>query len=128
MTAPLPVGPAGSDAGPIRFGLVGTGYWARIVHAPALASTPGVDLAAIWGRNPDATAALAAEFGATASQDFDAFLVGVDAVAFAVPPAVQAELAVRAAQAGRHLLLEKPIALTEETADALVAADRKSVV
>lgn len=122
MTAPLPVGPAGSDAGPIRFGLVGTGYWARIVHAPALASTPGVDLAAIWGRNPDATAALAAEFGATASQDFDAFLVGVDAVAFAVPPAVQAELAVRAAQAGRHLLLEKPIALTEETADALVAA------
>jgi predicted dehydrogenase len=39
-----------------------------------------------------------------------------------VPPAVQAELAVRAAEAGRHLLLEKPVALTDEAADALVRA------
>jgi predicted dehydrogenase len=121
-TAPRPVGPAESDAAPIRFGLVGTGYWARTVHAPALASTPGVELAATWGRNPAAAAALAADFGATASQDFDVFLGDVDAVAFAVPPAVQAELAVRAAEAGRHLLLEKPIALTDETADALTRA------
>jgi predicted dehydrogenase len=122
MTTPRPVGPARSDAAPIRFGLAGTGHWARIVHAPALASTPGVELAAIWGRNPDAAAALAADFGAAACRDFDSFLAGVDAVAFAVPPAVQAELAVRAAHAGRHLLLEKPIALTDESADALVRA------
>jgi predicted dehydrogenase len=122
MAASGPVGPVGSDAAPIRFGLVGTGYWARIVHAPALASTPGVELAAVWGRNRDAAAALAADFDATASHDFDAFLAGVDAVAFAVPPGVQAEFAVRAAAAGRHLLLEKPIALTEEAADALVRA------
>jgi predicted dehydrogenase len=122
MTRPGPDGPAGSDALPIRFGLAGTGHWARIVHAPALASTPGVELAAVWGRNPDSAAALAADFDATASQDFDAFLGGVDAVAFAVPPAVQAELAVRAADAGRHLLLEKPVALTDEAADALVRA------
>jgi predicted dehydrogenase len=43
-------------------------------------------------------------------------------VAFAVPPAVQADLAVRAADAGRHVLLEKPIALTDDAADALAAA------
>jgi predicted dehydrogenase len=122
MTATGPAGAGGSDAAPMRFGLAGTGHWARIVHAPALASTPGVKLTAIWGRNPAAAAALAADFGAQASQDFDAFLAGVDAVAFAVPPAVQAEFAVRAAEAGRHLLLEKPIALTDDAADALVRA------
>lgn len=122
MTTPGPAGPAGSDAAPLRFGLVGTGYWARIMHAPALASTPGVELAAVWGRNPDAADALAADFGATAPRDFDTFLADVDAVAFAVPPAVQAELAVRAAAAGRHLLLEKPIALSNDAADALAGA------
>ena len=122
MTAPRPVSPGGTDVAPIRVGLAGTGHWARIVHAPALASTPGVELAAIWGRNGDAAAALGADFNATACQDFDAFLARVDAVAFALPPAVQAELAVRAAEAGRHLLLEKPIALTDEAADALVRA------
>ena len=122
MTRSTGGAPAGSGAGPIRFGLAGTGYWARLVHAPALASTPGIELAAVWGRNPDAASALATDCGVTASPDFDTFLAGVDAVAFAVPPAVQAELAVRAAGAGRHLLLEKPIALTDDAADALAGA------
>jgi len=106
----------------MRFGLVGTGYWARITHAPALASTPGTELAAVWGRDPAAAAALAARHGATAHADFDAFLGSVDAVAFAVPPHVQAPLAIRAAQAGKHLLLEKPVALSAGDADKLVAA------
>jgi predicted dehydrogenase len=106
----------------MRYGLVGTGYWAQITHAPALASTPGTELAAVWGRDPAAAAALAARHGATAHADFDAFLDRVDAVAFAVPPHVQAPLAVRAAQAGKHLLLEKPVALSAGDADKLVAA------
>jgi predicted dehydrogenase len=106
----------------LRFGLVGTGHWARVAHAPALASTPGVALAAAWGRNQEAAAALAADFGATAIRDFDAFLAEVDAVAFAVPPDVQNQLAIRAAAAGKHLLLEKPVALSADAADALAAA------
>jgi predicted dehydrogenase len=112
----------------MRFGLVGTGYWARITHAPALATTPGVALTSVWGRDPAAAQALAARHGATAYTDFDAFLDRVDAVAFAVPPHVQAPLAIRAAEAGKHLLLEKPIALSAETADELVAAVEKANV
>ena len=112
----------------MRFGLVGTGYWAKITHAPALASTPGAELAAVWGRAPAAAAALAADHGACAFEDFGAFLDGVDAVAFAVPPHVQAPLAVRAAQAGKHLLLEKPIALSAHDADKLVAAVEEAQV
>jgi predicted dehydrogenase len=106
----------------MRFGLVGTGYWAQITHAPALADTPGAELAAVWGRRQAAAATLAAEHGATGHTDFDAFLDGVDAVAFAVPPHIQAPLAIRAAQAGKHLLLEKPVALSVDDADKLVAA------
>jgi predicted dehydrogenase len=107
---------------PLRFGLVGTGHWARITHAPALASTDGVELAAVWGRNADAAADLAAGYHATVPHDLGAFLAGVDAVAFAVPPYVQAPIAVRAARAGKHLLLEKPIAITAADADAVADA------
>lgn len=107
---------------PLRFGLAGTGYWARVTHAPALASTDGIELAAVWGRDARKAARLAADHGAAACTDFDEFLAGVDAVAFSVPPGVQQELAVRAARAGRHLLLEKPIALSLAAADELAAA------
>lgn len=106
----------------MRFGLVGTGHWAQVTHAPALASTPGAELAAVWGRDPAAAGALAAAHGAVAHADFGTFLDSVDAVAFAVPPHVQAPLAVRAAQAGKHLLLEKPVALSADDSDKLVAA------
>jgi predicted dehydrogenase len=107
---------------PLRFGLVGTGYWARVTHAPALASTDGIELAAVWGRDARKAARLAADHGAAACTDFDEFLGRVDAVAFSVPPGVQQELGVRAARAGRHLLLEKPIALSLAAADELAAA------
>jgi len=113
---------------PLKFGLVGTGYWAHIAHAPTLASTQGIELTAVWGRNPVATAELAAAYHATPHEDLGAFLAGVDAVAFAVPPDVQAPIAARAARAGKHLLLEKPIALSEAGADELVEAVERNQV
>jgi predicted dehydrogenase len=106
----------------LRFGLVGTGHWARITHAPALASTDGIEFAAVWGRNPGAAGELAGRYHATAYDDISAFLANVDAVAFAVPPGVQAPIAVRAANAGKHLLLEKPIAISAADGDALAGA------
>ena len=113
---------------PLRFGLVGTGYWARIAHAPALGSTDGVEFAAVWGRNFDAATALANGYAATAHKDYAEFLSAVDAVAFAVPPDVQDSLAVRAAQAGKHLLVEKPIAVSVAEADALAEAVERAGV
>jgi predicted dehydrogenase len=117
---------------PLRFGLVGTGHWARIAHAPALASTEGIEFAAVWGRNAQAAAGLAAHYGAAAHLDLAALLADVDAVAFSVPPDVQAPIAARAARAGRHLLLEKPIAVSaaeaDDLADAVNAAGVASVV
>lgn len=71
---------------PLRFGLVGTGHWAQITHAPALASTDGIEFAAIWGRNSGAAGELAGRLHATAYDDISAFLANVDAVAFALLP------------------------------------------
>ena len=67
---------------PLRFGLVGTGHWAQITHAPAPASTDGIEFAAIWGRNSGAAGELAGRLHATAYDDISAFLANVDAVAF----------------------------------------------
>jgi predicted dehydrogenase len=108
----------------LRFGLIGTGHWARSTHAPALAAAAadGIEFTAVWGRNPAAAADLAGRYQVTPHQDLDSFLASVDAVAFAVPPDVQAPIAVRAARAGKHLLLEKPIALSGPDADELASA------
>jgi predicted dehydrogenase len=71
---------------------------------------------------------VAAIAGATPFTDFDEMLDHVDAVAFAVPPAVQAPLAARAAAAGKHLVLEKPLAPSVAEGQELVDAVRRAGV
>lgn len=105
----------------LRFGLLGTGYWAAETHAAALHAHPEATLAGVWGRDPAKASALAERYGTRAHEDVDALLAEVDAVAIALPPDVQAELALRAARAGRHLLLDKPVALSTVAADALAS-------
>jgi predicted dehydrogenase len=106
----------------LRFAVAGTGYWAQEAHATALTAAAGTDLVGIWGRDPAKTEAVAARFGVAGFTDLDQMLAEVDAVAIAVPPDVQAELAVRAAAAGRHLLLDKPLALSLEGAERVAEA------
>jgi predicted dehydrogenase len=117
---------------PVRFGLIGAGPWATDVHAPAMAAHPDAELVAVWARRAEAAEQLAEQTGASVAVDPDALFADVDAVAFAVPPHVQAELARRAAAAGKHLLLEKPVgasvAEAEALADAVAAAGVVSAV
>ncbi|GAA2417126.1 Gfo/Idh/MocA family oxidoreductase [Streptomyces glaucosporus] len=116
----------------MRFGLLGTGPWAELAHGPALRDHPDVELAGVWGRRPEAAADIAERFGGRPYDDVDALLADCDAVAVALPPDIQAPLAVRAAKAGCHLLLDKPVATTvaaaREVADAAEAAGVASVV
>jgi predicted dehydrogenase len=112
----------------LRFGLVGTGYWADVAHAAGIAAHPQAELVGVWGRDPAKSAALAAKRGVRAFDDLDELIGAVDAVAFSVPPDVQAELALPAAEAGRALLLEKPLALSVEAAEQLVDAVRAPTV
>ena len=113
---------------PLRIGLVGAGPWARAVHAPAIAAHPRTKLVTIFARREAAAGSLAAPYGATVSHSFKELISMVDAVSFAVPPGVQAPLAVHAARAGRHLILEKPVASTVEEAEQLVAAADEAAV
>jgi predicted dehydrogenase len=106
----------------MRFGLLGTGYWAAEAHAPALLAAADVTLDGVWGRNPAKAAELASRYDTEAYDDVDDLLANVDAVAIALPPDVQAPLAVRAARAGKHLFLDKPIALSTAAADEVVDA------
>ncbi|MEU0224495.1 Gfo/Idh/MocA family oxidoreductase [Streptomyces sp. NPDC006284] len=112
----------------MRIGLLGTGPWADMAHAPALRRHDGLDFVGVWGRRPAAAEELADRHGTRAYADVDALLADVEAVAIALPPAVQAESAVRAARAGCHLLLDKPLAATVAQGRSVVEAVRASGV
>ncbi|MFF7333661.1 Gfo/Idh/MocA family oxidoreductase [Streptomyces sp. NPDC008150] len=94
---------------PVAVGLIGAGPWARTMHARMLAAGPETTLTSVWARRPEAAAEVAAAHGAVPAASFDELLDTCEAVAFAVPPAVQAHLAPLAARAGKALLLEKPL-------------------
>lgn len=107
----------------MNFGIVGTGFISQ-VHARAIADIPGARLAAICGTNPDKTAALAAATGATPHDSLAEFLAtpGLDVVTIATPSGAHLEPAVAAARAGKHVICEKPLEITTDRADAMIAA------
>jgi predicted dehydrogenase len=106
----------------VAVGLVGAGPWARMLHAPMLAGGPETSLAGVWARRPEAARALAEAHGSPAVGRLEELYDRCEAVAFAVPPDVQARIATEAARAGKHLLLDKPVALTVAAAEELAAA------
>lgn len=114
----------------LRIGLVGAGPWAWRVHAPALTQHPWFRFRGVWTRRREAAEELCTEFGGTPYGSLDELVEDTDVVAFAVPPAVQAELAPGVAAAGRHLVLEKPLAAdlagARTVADAVAAAGVRS--
>jgi predicted dehydrogenase len=105
----------------VAVGLVGAGPWARMLHAPMLAGGPETRLAGVWARRPEAARELAAAHGTRALGSLEELWEDCEAVAFAVPPDVQAELATAAIRAGKHVLLDKPVALTLTAAEDLAA-------
>ncbi|MFI8949840.1 Gfo/Idh/MocA family protein [Streptomyces sp. NPDC053750] len=118
--------PAPWNHRPVEVGLVGAGPWARTMHARVLAAGPETRLAAVWARRTEAARQAAAPYAAHVAAGFEELLDRCEAVAFAVPPAVQAELAPLAAKRGKALLLEKPLgpdlAAARRVADAVAEA------
>lgn len=100
--------------GAMRWGLVGTGPWAQMVHAPSLTSGDAPRLTTVWGRDPAKAAALADRFGVGVAGSVEELLDQVEAVSFAIAPQAQAELARRALERGRRVLLEKPLGTEPE--------------
>jgi predicted dehydrogenase len=112
----------------ITVGLAGAGRRAARVHAPALASAPDIEFAGIWALSPGPVRALADEHGVRAFWEYGDLLKNCDAVAFAVPPAAQPDLAEAAVHHGRSVLLERPMAGNLAGAERLAEAVRANKV
>ncbi|MFN2433516.1 MAG: Gfo/Idh/MocA family protein [Gemmatimonadota bacterium] len=131
MTSSAPAAPAASDAdadaargsAPVRFGVVGCGGIGRW-HARNIRLLPGLELAAVADPDPQARARAGRDFGAPACAGADELLArgDVDAVSICAPPAVHAHLIEAAAAAGKHVLVEKPLALTVVQANRAISA------
>jgi predicted dehydrogenase len=112
----------------VTIGLVGAGRRAAQVHAPVLADSPDLRFTGVWAPTPGPVRELADRHHVQPFERFADLLDHCDAVAFAVPPPVQAELAVTAAQRGRSVFLERPMAGDIAGAEELVEAVRRSNV
>jgi predicted dehydrogenase len=111
-----------------RFGVVGTGYWAREIHIPGLLATENAEVVGLWGRTPSSVAAIAQRYGIRAFARLDDLLQAVDALSIAVHPHAQPGIAMAAAAAGKHVILEKPIAMEVTAARNVEAAIKKAKV
>jgi len=107
----------------VRFGIVGPGKVAQL-HSDALARIPGARLAAVVGRDPDRAGRLAKPHGARVDPSLDAMIErgGVDAAILCTPHPLHAEQGVAAANAGLHVVVEKPMALHAADAERMIAA------
>ena len=113
----------------LKWLLVGAGSIANSRVAPALAEVEGSELVGVCDADRDRAAELAARFEAPETfDDFDAALSRseADAVYLAVPVNLHAPMGIRALAAGRHLLVEKPLALNGAEALRLVEAAEAS--
>lgn len=114
----------------VGFGVIGAGLFGEN-HARVYSRLPGVELVAVCDQNEGRAREVAARYGARAHHaDYARLLADpeIRAVSIATPDFAHAEIALAAAQAGKHILCEKPLATSVEEARAIVAAaDRAGV-
>ena len=105
----------------MRIAILGAGFMGS-THARAFTQIEGVEVAVIVAQSPDRGQPLAAEIGARFTQSADEVFAddSIDAVSVCLPTPFHRDPTERAIAAGKHVLLEKPIALNLEDADALV--------
>lgn len=112
----------------LRVGVVGTGALGSH-HVRVFAGLDDVRLTSVFDLDAAKARAVGTPFGALAAASLEEFIDGVDAAVVAVPTLAHAEVASRLMEAGRHVLVEKPITATIEDAEGLVAlAGRRGVV
>jgi phthalate 4,5-cis-dihydrodiol dehydrogenase len=113
----------------IRLGVAGLGR-AFTLMLPTLTTHPRVELVAAADPRREARERFASDFAARAYEDIDALCAdpGVEAIYVATPHQLHARHAIAAAAAGKHLLVEKPMAVTRDEAAAMAEASRKAGV
>ena len=113
---------------PVRVGIVGCGKVAGL-HAAALRAVPEAMYVGACDSDPGRAAAFAAKHGGAAFADLDQLLrAGIKVVLIATPHPAHAAPTVQAAEAGVHVLVEKPMAATLADCDAMIAAAARTGV
>src|SRR6476620_913747 len=107
-----------------RVGLIGYGYAGRTFHAPLIRATPGLELVAVGSSRPQRVIADLPGIAVVPSADNLLATPSIDLVVIAAPSGVHAPLAAAALRAGKHVVVDKPIAptLDEARATATLAA------
>ena len=108
----------------MKVALLGTGFGQA--HAAVYAQRPDVDQVVVFGRTPQKLAKISDQFGFATTTDLDAVITdtSVNLVDICLPTRLHAEVAVRAMEAGKDVLIELPLATSLDDADRVVAAQR----
>lgn len=119
----------------LRVGIVGCGQVAQQYHLPALARLPGLQVTALVDQDRDRLDAAGQQYAVNQRYSSLADMLAgaeVDVVAVCLPPALHAAAALPALQAGKHVFIEKPLALTladcTEIANAAAQASGKTMI
>ncbi len=113
----------------LRFGIIGCGRIA-LKHAEAISSIADAELTAVCDIIPERALEFAQKYGGSSCTDYHELLEreDIDIVTIATPSGLHAGIGTAAARAGKHVLVEKPMAMTLKTADALIEACRTAGV
>jgi len=112
----------------LKCAVIGTGYLGKF-HAEKYAAIDDCELVAVVDVNEQAAKEVASNNGAQALTDYSSLLGNVDAVSVVVPTSLHHSVSRDFLNAGAHVLVEKPITVTVEEADELIAiAQQKNVI
>src|SRR3989304_2821045 len=112
---------------PVRVASVGVGWWSGVLAAAARKGS-GLEIVACTSRSADKRAAFAKAHGCRDLPSYEAVLAApeVEGVLIATPPSIHAEQVVAAAQAGKHVFVEKPFTLTAADGRRVTQACRRA--
>lgn len=115
----------------IRYAVIGAGWISQEAFMPAVAATGNSRMQAIVSGSPEGAHRLAAFHDVPevlGYDDYDALIASdrIDAVYIALPNSLHADYAIRALRAGKHVMVEKPLAISLAEGDAMIAAAQES--
>ena len=108
----------------VRVAIVGAGNIAKR-HVESLLQIEDAKIVSIYDINWQRAAELAASCGAKACPDLDACIKSADCVYILTPPSFHMDIAIRSMEAGKHVMIEKPIAISVEEAEAIAETAKK---
>ena len=108
----------------VRIGIIGCGKIARVRHLPEYATNPDAELVGYYDKAPERARQVAEQYGGKVYESFYDLIndPGIDAVSICVENRAHAEIATAALYAGKHVLVEKPMAITLGECESMVAA------